>query len=171
MPYTPTTWNPGIAPGISAANLNNLETQYDQAIADTLVRVVKTADESIVSSEVMQNDDELVIPVAANTDYAFMGIIVAQSASATPGIDYTFTVPAAITEGGWQDTQSGTGSTLIAFATEDDMNLGAETRATVIWGYLQNGANAGNLQFQWAQKTSNGTATTVKAGSYLVLYG
>ena len=34
MPYTPTTWNAGVAPGISAANLNNIETQYAQAVAD-----------------------------------------------------------------------------------------------------------------------------------------
>ncbi len=34
MAYAKTTWNPGIAPGISAANLNNLETQYDEAMAD-----------------------------------------------------------------------------------------------------------------------------------------
>lgn len=30
MAYNKTTWNEGIAPGISAANLNNLETQYDE---------------------------------------------------------------------------------------------------------------------------------------------
>jgi len=31
--YTKTTWNSGVAPGISAANLNNLETQYDDAVS------------------------------------------------------------------------------------------------------------------------------------------
>lgn len=34
MPYAKTNWNPGAAPGISAANLNNLETQYESAVAD-----------------------------------------------------------------------------------------------------------------------------------------
>jgi len=34
MAYTKTTWVAGGAPGISAANLNNLETQYDDAMAD-----------------------------------------------------------------------------------------------------------------------------------------
>ena len=53
MPYTPTAWIEGLPPGISAANLNNLETQYDQAIADTLVRIVKAVDEPVTSSEVM----------------------------------------------------------------------------------------------------------------------
>ena len=33
MAYTKTTWVEGVAPGISSANLNNLETQYDEAVA------------------------------------------------------------------------------------------------------------------------------------------
>ena len=34
MPYTPTVWVNGIAPALSAANLNKLETQYDEAVGD-----------------------------------------------------------------------------------------------------------------------------------------
>jgi len=34
MPYTPTVFNEGIAPGISAEELNKLGTQYAQAVAD-----------------------------------------------------------------------------------------------------------------------------------------
>ncbi len=34
MPYSPTTWVNGVAPALEAANLNNLETQHAQAIAD-----------------------------------------------------------------------------------------------------------------------------------------
>jgi hypothetical protein len=33
MPYTPTTWNPGAAPGISAAELNRIEAGVDDAVA------------------------------------------------------------------------------------------------------------------------------------------
>lgn len=33
MPYTKTTWVGGATPPISAANLNHLETQYDEAVA------------------------------------------------------------------------------------------------------------------------------------------
>ena len=173
MAYTKTTWVSGVAPPISAANLNNLETQYESIVADFALglSVVKTTDEDVTSSDVMQNDNELVIPVEANTDYAIVGIIVAESASSTPSIDFTFTVPAAITAGGWAHDNIGTGATLRAFATEGGMNLtAAQVRFVAIWGYLQNGANAGNLQFQWAQETSDGTATTVKAGSSLTVY-
>ncbi len=174
MAYTKTVWVSGVAPPMSAANMNNLETQYESIVADFKLGglVVKLAEESIDTSEVMQNDDELVVPVAANTDYAFVAMIVVQSASATPDIDYTFTVPAAITEGGWEHSPPTAGITVIAFATEDGIQIGAgQTRLIVLRGYLQNGVNADNLQFQWAQGTSNGTATTVKAGSYLALYG
>ena len=38
MPYTKTTWVNGVAPALSAANLNNLETQYDQSVADMALR-------------------------------------------------------------------------------------------------------------------------------------
>ncbi len=40
MPYTKTAWVNGVAPALSAANLNNLETQYDKAkviVAETEV--------------------------------------------------------------------------------------------------------------------------------------
>ena len=37
MAYVKTTWVSGVAPPISAANLNNLETQYDEAIAAAAV--------------------------------------------------------------------------------------------------------------------------------------
>lgn len=35
MPYSPTVWNEGLAPGISAAKLTTIETQYAQAVADS----------------------------------------------------------------------------------------------------------------------------------------
>ena len=40
MPYTKTTWVNGIAPALSAANLNNLEIQYEQAVADVKRKIM-----------------------------------------------------------------------------------------------------------------------------------
>jgi hypothetical protein len=34
-------------------------------------------------------------------------------------------------------------------------------------GIIFNGSNAGDFKLQWAQNTSDGTATAVKAGSYI----
>ncbi len=39
MPYTPTTWVSGVTPA-DAAVLNNLETQYDQAVADVKRKLI-----------------------------------------------------------------------------------------------------------------------------------
>ncbi len=36
MPYTPLTWNNDAVPSVSAVNLNHLETQYAQAVADAI---------------------------------------------------------------------------------------------------------------------------------------
>ena len=50
MPYTKTTWNAGAAPGISAANLNNLETQYDAAAADLAALILRKAARFVVGT-------------------------------------------------------------------------------------------------------------------------
>ena len=41
------------------------------------------------------------------------------------------------------------------------------TVLAILKGNVVNSTNAGSVTFQWAQNTSNGTATTVLAGSYL----
>lgn len=50
MPYIKTTWNEGAAPGISAANLNNLETQYDAAVAELDARIQKLSEQAYKSA-------------------------------------------------------------------------------------------------------------------------
>jgi len=44
MAYTKTAWNEGAAPGISAENLNNLETQYDEAASDAATHDANVVD-------------------------------------------------------------------------------------------------------------------------------
>ena len=40
MPFTPTDWISGSTPGISAARLNNMESQYDEALRDGAIQSV-----------------------------------------------------------------------------------------------------------------------------------
>jgi hypothetical protein len=46
---------------------------------------------------------------------------------------------------------------------------GATVEAVLMKGNLNTSGTAGNLQFRWAQNTSNAGATTVRAQSYLSL--
>ena len=42
MSYTKTTWIAGVAPGISAINLNNIETQHEEALSSMGLTLVDT---------------------------------------------------------------------------------------------------------------------------------
>lgn len=137
--------------------------------------VVKTADESVTSSAVLQNDDELLAPLAANTDYAFTALILVVSA-ATPDFQLAFTVPAAASLA-WMEIDTlgaalATSTTTVQTASGTGVTLavsGAAQQWVSVSGSVRNGANSGNLTLQWAQGTSSGTSTTVKAGSTLVV--
>ncbi len=46
---------------------------------------------------------------------------------------------------------------------------GATSRNAMFWGTVVSSSTTGNLQLQWAQNTSSGTATKVHAKSWLIL--
>jgi hypothetical protein len=149
-------WNADVV-----GNMNN-------SIMHLLAR--KTGDEPIPSSTVLQNDDHLFFPVAANEVWLFHMPI---WWTALTGFDmkWTFTWPAGATAiattcwpiaGGTNPTiqqiiASGTASTLDAITSTLEM--------TAFNGMIANGATPGNMQFQFAQDTSNATPVVVKTNS------
>jgi hypothetical protein len=111
--------------------------------------------------------------MAANTNYTIR-IVVFFDTAATPDFKYALTGPAAPTYVRVRRHHVVPGST----ANVDGMDTAATastsvTGAAATGGFVemiiawQNGANAGTFAFQWAQNTSNASATTVRAGSYL----
>ena len=54
MPYTPTVWTHGVTP-LNETNLNHLETQYAQAVADA---VVASVERTTVASAVLRNSND-----------------------------------------------------------------------------------------------------------------
>lgn len=139
--------------------------------------VRKTADESVTSSTAYQNDDALVLPLAANDHYRFE-LFLRYEAAAAADIKAQFTGPAGFSLKGVIHRLSSGGA-----ATTDDLiddfteasgpaigGIGAGTAlACTITGIVLTAATAGNLQVQWAQVTSNATPTKVLIGSYLML--
>jgi hypothetical protein len=146
--------------------------------------VVKGADESVTSSTTLQNDDALTMAVAANTTYLLDGLLM-WIGNTTGEIKFALTSPTGSTvhfaiagpnnaiadgsgaaSGEWLPVQNSTTSPTTS------LNLGASTIMThgQLRGTLITGANAGSLTVQWAQQVSNGTATTIKAGSWMRLH-
>ncbi len=126
-----------------------------------------------VSNNTLVNDSALVLPVAANAFYAIEALI-QYNALAGGDIKWTFTIPASAS-GFYGVTVSPAGGGFAggaAFAWTDTYNgigSGVSTPMNVrIHGILNTAGTAGNLQFRWAQNTTNATPTTVMANSALI---
>lgn len=143
------------------------------------VSVVKSADESVTSSTVLQDDDELLVAVVANAVYMVEATVFVTGATAGD-VKVTFALPASATGviGLAGQILAGASSddwhrmnTVIDFVTPDFMNFGVisttQPQPVTVAGSIFTGASAGTLQMQWAQNASSGTATVVKKGSWL----
>ena len=143
----------------------------------TPTSVIKQSDESVTSSITLQNDDELLVALDANTFYTFEALL-GYTGAAAGDLKVAFTVPAgaAILVQGWGfDTPFAVTPVLTAAnGSGTALNFGCNgTTVPVsakIQGAITTAATAGNLQLQFAQVSSNGTATTMKAGSRLDLH-
>lgn len=129
-----------------------------------LSRAIKTSDEIVNNSAVLQNDDQLSIPVAANKTYIFEMYFMSTSGT-TPDLSYAFALPAGAT--GYVSLNSVTGPSLIT-GTFVVLSAGARTSIR-LKGYVTTSATSGNIQFRWAQDTADVSNTTVHAGSWMKL--
>ncbi len=146
--------------------------------------VRKTADESVTSSTTLQNDNELVLAAAPNATYLVRVWILATDATdATGDIKFGFTFPASAvlhfsgrgphslmaSGGAFGDGEFIGRNTATSGSTVASYGLSTSVIGIEITGLLIVGANAGNLQLQWAQNASDANATTVQAGSFMTL--
>lgn len=140
---------------------------------------VKTSNESVTSSTTLQNDDELFVSVTTNSSYLVHCMIFCDGAS-TGDIKIQFTGPAGATLSGVVN-----GLTLGAASASDDQvasidlatakSFGLQggagtTRPLSVLATLVVGGTSGTFRLQWAQDTSDATATRVMTGSHLVLF-
>lgn len=133
--------------------------------------VLKTADESVTSSTVLQNDDHLLFAVGANEVWEFLIFLRLVAGNITPDFKYAFTVPTGgsiVISGqvhiGAQAVEVDGTTAQIAIA------LSATQGNMFFLGLYIGGANAGNVQLQWAQNTSDAAATTVKTNSFIIAH-
>jgi len=138
--------------------------------------VRKTADESISSNTTLQNDDSLILPVAANEVWQFQfNCLVTGIDGADIKVAFTFPTSGDIgattvwnlaavstaSEHFWQGTTTPT--TAVSLRC-----WGVSTRMLLpITGVFNNAGTGGSLTLQWAQVSSNATATIMKANSTL----
>ena len=140
------------------------------------LEVIKGSDESVTSSTTLQNDNELVIAVVASATYDFRCYLDFEGGTqGSSDIKWTWVIPASASIR-YRAVYTNTSGSAITGTTNLDSDVvtagtsGAGTlRGTEMVGTLVVGANAGNVQLQWAQNTSNATPTIVHAQSSLRL--
>lgn len=155
--------------------------QWDTNDGDLSNYIKKLVDQTITSSTALTNDNELLLPVVANATYEVTAHIIytAGAAAATNGFKQGWSAPAGASMdwvGHGKIDTDGTNSAasvwMAALSIGSQLShggAGATQLVVVDHGWLEIGATAGNLQFKWAQATSSGTGTVVKAGSRLLL--
>ena len=171
MPYTPYTWQIGVggATPIDKTNLDHLETQYAEAI----VSVVKTADQTVNNSVVLVNDTHLLFAIAANEVW-IVKYYIAYISSNVADIKFHSTIPALAAKVAYE---MGFG-----YLTNNSLAVIHGAAAQILFGGMNadkyahfyeiiiNGANAGNVQLQWAQVNAEVSDTKVLEGACIMAH-
>lgn len=139
----------------------------------TFQKAYKTADETVNNSNVLQNDDQLYLPVLANEAWAFTAVL-KFAFNSNADFKIAFTVPAAgaaeyavisasMAVGAWaqQYVSAPTAISILSPSTYADAFM-------IVKGVYRGGANAGNLQLQWAQNTAHASDAKVLLGSHIL---
>lgn len=167
---------PAAGDDLTAATLQALISELRPLVA------YKTADETVTSSTTLQNDDHMTITLLANTVYVVRNVFMVTGDDAAD-MKVNYTVPSGTV--GWMGQTALSAPTgvstehdvnMVAFPVSGtsltfDLSIGiADTNFVLatVDGLMEVGGSGGSMTTRWAQKTSSGTGTTVKRGSFLM---
>jgi len=154
---------------------------WNSGVRDNLLAMMhpiarKTADESVTSSTVLQDDDHLSFAIGANEKWLLEYHILAVNTTTTQDYKIAWSVPTgAVT---YRHAIWNTGGVLTLYFGSDAVGgadiLTSNYDATDNDGdyipikvAINNGANAGTVMLRWAQQTSGATASTFRTNSTL----
>ena len=138
------------------------------------VSAFKTANESRSSDDTPGIDSDLIVSVKANQWYRVEQVLSISSSSSTPDFRCGWNTPAGTISGNFQqhsiESTSGNEDVQVGnwTATPIIALTGGNLTIAVFKGVFQSNV-AGNVQVTWSQNVSNATATTLNAGSYLLM--
>lgn len=178
MAWTDPATGPAVTGTVAPASLWNTYVRDNMLALGPHLLARKTADEPLTSNTTLQNDDHLVSPsIPINEVWLMRFVVLFTAVNGTGDIKVALTFPSGRVDfaGLWTDTAGtfGNDNQLIGGATSPTTARAFNGRGTtlrvvlIIEGVFANGGSAGALQLQWAQNTSNATATTIYTNSTL----
>lgn len=149
----------------------NTSGDYYQTNGDGWVYAYKTADSSFTSNTTLASDADMQFAMAASKKYMVESLVIANAPSSGPvgGLKIADTGPASPTQV-LSDINGAAPVAVIASATAYSTILTIGTLGHYRLDYksrINNGVNAGTFALQFAQGSSNATASVVYTGSYL----
>lgn len=131
------------------------------------------SDQAITSQTTLQTITGFSSPVEANRCYGFLAIIQFNLAGVVSGFKFGVSTPASPTNIIYNIEVLSSGLVIAGIGLSATVGAALVTTGlhlARISGVLENGANAGNLILQAAQNTSDGSALTIKRGSWKRLW-
>lgn len=142
--------------------------------------IEKSADETVNNSATLQDDDHLVLPVAANGVYFFEATLF-YSTNATADLKLGWSVPAGATMVWGRGHAASSGAAGFHTANASGSVTALPTQASTIdvaggasppymfftAGLITVSSTAGNATLQWAQNTADVSDTKVLKGSFI----
>ncbi|GAI79071.1 unnamed protein product [marine sediment metagenome] len=130
----------------------------------------KTADETLNNDDTLQNDDHLFFAVAVNEVWEVFVAVMAQSPTLTT-LKSLFAIPAAATFMELGTLKWSALDTLTDLTVERAQGgMVATAKKLQFRGLYVGGANAGSIQFQWAQNAATAEDTKVLADSFIIAH-
>lgn len=135
------------------------------------IQAIKTIDESVNNSDVLQDDDALLFAIGANETWRFYFYVVAVNSNITPDIKVSLNGPALTTLYASIFGPRENYTWRLYRITAYDVTSMFSTTINEYWvirlsGYITCSA-AGNVVLRWAQDTPTVVNTTVCAGSWV----
>lgn len=172
---TPRTW---VSSEVVTASIGNAHWRDNLNALDDRIRIVrKTAIESVASSTTLQNDDHLFFTAVAGQNYRFRCVLfVTNSGTQLADLKVAFTFPAGTMTFGVNALDTAATSpigsanmTAIPSATSGTSTIAVAAgsdNVTIIEGFFVC-TTGGTVQLQWAQNTSQASATSLNVNSYI----
>tara|TARA_R100001126_G_C4734571_1_gene105446 strand:+ start:79 stop:558 length:480 start_codon:yes stop_codon:yes gene_type:complete len=156
-----------------AFNQNASAGQVVFSAQEPITKVV-TANQDVTSSTTLVDVSDLTLRIGKYERINFKYNIFYTTA-ATPDFKYFIDTPASLTS--YRVAQNGcdhAGAALASIITAEGSAIAITASGTdgclQLTGTIENGATAGDIKFQFAQNTSDGTAATVREGSSVQYY-
>ncbi len=131
--------------------------------------IVKSVDETRVSTEILADDSELKFKARSNKTY-FIKLFLFVNSGVSPDFKYSLSIPSGSAIRNQSTWDPATFMSTADWTAVDIFASDGLDQMLAIIGKFENGVTAGQVAIQWAQNSSNVANTTILKGSFMEVW-